>query len=97
MKLGIITQTNNKGQMVIPSEFRKALGITMNVPLNLTLRDKGIFVHPIISITGLNDSENSYSILLARTKGTWAEDKSKPKRHHRNLELVASKKRKHAW
>lgn len=97
MKLGIITRTNNKGQLVIPQEFRKTLGITARVPLNLTIRDNGMFMHPVVNVIGTTDTEDSYSQILARTKGAWSSTSYPSTAKKRQLELAASKRRKQAW
>jgi AbrB family looped-hinge helix DNA binding protein len=51
-----ITRLSKKGQLVIPKQFRKALGITEDTDLSVTLSgDGGIVVRPV-RITPITDS-----------------------------------------
>lgn len=98
MKVGTITTSNQKGQIVIPKELRSALGIDASVPLNLIMRGKGIYIYPIAEVVSIAESENSYPKVLEKTKGKWrSEDWEALRRKKRKLELSASKKRKQEW
>ena len=98
MKVGTITKTNNKGQIVIPKEMRDDLGIGLNMPLNLIPRGGGLCIYPIKEVVGNLESENSYSEILAKTQGTWANDNwDKTRIKRRKIELKASQLRKKAW
>ena len=50
MKLGVITKPNEKGQIVIPKEMRKLLGISVNDLLHLFVRGGGLFIQPISDV-----------------------------------------------
>lgn len=101
MKVGIITQTNQKGQVVIPKEFRKELGITEEVPLRITKRGHGIYIHPIAGVyEAVENDRQSYLAVLKRTQGTWGQetrgDKARAARRQK-FGLQASQRRKQAW
>ena len=95
MKVGIYTKPNQKGQIVIPKEFRKALGIDDQVLLHLVMRGNGIYLYPVVEVTGLAKSEDAYVKLLEKTQGTWG--KGGRVGNKRKLELAASRRRKQAW
>jgi len=74
MKIGTITKTNQKGQIVIPKAMREELGIDANVPLNLALKDDGIYIYPVDAVFAIKKGEGSYLDILAKTQGTWAKE-----------------------
>lgn len=99
MKVGIITQSNKKGQIVIPIEIRKSLGINSSIPLKIVLRGNGIYIYPIGEVIPAIETENSYPKILEKTRGAWAiEKKGNLKEHQkRKLEVSASKRRRREW
>ena len=98
MKVGSILIPNVKGQIVIPKEIRDALGINTNVPLNLVIRGKGIYLYPIEELITQAEVEGSYLKLLEKTEGTWVdEDWKKLKEKREKIELLASDRRKRIW
>lgn len=98
MNVGVVTRPNEKGQIVIPKEFRDNLGIDANVLLNLIMRGRGIYVYPISEVVTTIDAESSYLNVLEKTKGTWQKENwSKLRNKRKKLELAASKKRKQEW
>ena len=98
MKIGIITKTNQKGQIVIPKAMRGKLGIDAEVSLNLAIKDNGIYIHPVDAFFARGTEENSYLDILEKTQGTWAkEDWASLEKKRRKTELIASRKRKQEW
>lgn len=97
MKIGIITKANPKGQVVIPKEYREALGMKTDTPLHLTVRGKGLYVQPIREVIIGEESESTYPAVLERTKGKWGKEAEGKGRRQRALELKASHRRKHEW
>lgn len=98
MKIGTIIKPNQKGQVVIPKEFRDELGINSDVALNLILRGGGIYIYPVEEVIGAVEEENSYLKILEKTKGTWKdEDWENLRSKKRKIELSASKRRKQKW
>lgn len=98
MKTGIITKPNQKGQIVIPKEYRDVLEIDSNRFLNLIIRGKGIYIYPITEVITKADQENSYLTILQKNKGSWQEKEwNKISQKRRKIELSASKKRKQVW
>ena len=95
MKLGYFTTTNQKGQVVIPKKIRNELKISANSPLHLIVKGNGIYMHPVKEIINQTGQENSYFAILKKTEGAWGKDADK--NLSKNIELLASKKRKLAW
>jgi AbrB family looped-hinge helix DNA binding protein len=89
------SNSNVKGQVVLPSSMRKKLGITSSVPLAIELKSDSIIIRPVQGVLTSNVNEKSYIEILKKTKGTWkVKDNRKSKR---KKELKASKKRREAW
>lgn len=98
MNVGIIAKPNQKGQIVIPKEYREALGIDVGVLLNLIMRGGGIYIYPISEVVGATELEGSYLKVLEKTKGKWIEkDWVKSRGKRKKLELSASRKRRQQW
>jgi len=98
MKIGIITKTNQKGQLVIPKKFRDALNINPNVSLQIILREHGIHVYPVEQVVTKGGQENIYPKILEKTQGTWSKENwQTTRKKRRKVEINASKKRKQQW
>lgn len=96
MKLVNIVETNQKGQVVIPKNFRDQLGIDPGDSLEITLFDNHLCLAPVTEVITKHSQESSLADLLTKTQGTWgtAHQQADQKR---KLELKASDKRKKAW
>lgn len=98
MKVGKISQTNSKGQVVIPKSIRDELGITAGVPLNIVQRGMGVYIFPIKDVVSAAEEEPTYVEILEKTKGSWAgDDWTQVRKERKETELEASKKRKEQW
>lgn len=100
MKNITITTVNTKGQLVIPKDIRKALGISPHVPLQVTLRGQGITIYPIDEVVTRVDHENTLLKILEATHGAWGsetQDEKKKEKARRKKEFAASKRRKASW
>lgn len=97
MKIYTITQTNQKGQIVIPQKIRKELNIDASVPLHIVQRGKGVYIYPIREIITETGHETPYLKVLEKTRGAWKKSKKANEQKKRALELTASKKRKEVW
>lgn len=98
MNIGIISQTNEKGQIVIPKKIRDALGINKNVPLNIIQKDRGIYIHAVEIIQSQEEKNKAFLKILEKTQGTWAgDDWPETEKRRRKIELKASRRRKNAW
>ena len=64
MNLGVITQTNDKGQLVVPKSYRDALGINPDIPLQILLKPDGFYVRMIENIITKNTGSDLYLQLL---------------------------------
>ena len=97
MKIYTITQTNQKGQIVIPQKIRKELNIDASVPHHIVQRGKGVYIYPIREIITETGHETPYLKVLEKTRGAWKKSKKANEQKKRALELTASKKRKEVW
>ncbi|MEK7504429.1 MAG: AbrB/MazE/SpoVT family DNA-binding domain-containing protein [Patescibacteria group bacterium] len=98
MNLGIITQTNDKGQMVIPKSYRDTLGINPDVPLQLLLKTDGFYVRMVENVITKNAGSDLYLQLLDNTAGAWADDNWDNTQNQRKIiEKKASQTRKKIW
>ena len=64
MNIGIITKPNQKGQIVIPQQYRQALDINQNIWLNLVLKKNRITIYPIKELIAPVKSEDNYYYIL---------------------------------
>ncbi|HVC36567.1 MAG TPA: AbrB/MazE/SpoVT family DNA-binding domain-containing protein [Candidatus Dormibacteraeota bacterium] len=93
-----LTNTNDKGQIVIPKEIRDSLAINSKVTLSVTQTGNGIYIYPVEDFIIKTTGESSYSHLLAKTKGTWDnEDWDSTRAQKSKAELSASQDRKSSW
>ena len=98
MKVGTVTKTNNKGQIVIPQKMRDELNIDSESLLNIVLRGGALYIYPIDEVIPRVSSDNSYFEILKKTKGAWGKgDWVKTEKSREKIELEASKKRKSSW
>ena len=97
MKLGIITRPNEKGQIVIPKEMRRVLGIGAKDSLHLFVRGGGLFIQPISDVVPKIGNADNYLRVLERTRGAWGKAKKIGEKQKRTVELAASQTRKKAW
>lgn len=98
MNVGFITKPNQKGQIVIPKEYRDKLNIGAHSTLNIVLRGQVIQLYPVNKVIADVEREDSYVEILKKTQGAWADenwDTLTAKR--RQLELKAARQRKKAW
>jgi len=98
MNLGIISQSNTKGQVVIPKKYRDELGLDEDTLLQITLQGNGVYIAPLENVPSSADSRKLFIEILKKTAGAWTNDgwiKTVIKR--KKLELKASQKRKSAW
>jgi len=98
MKIGYLVQPNLKGQIVIPHQIRKKLGISAQTTLNLLIVGKGMYCYPVEEVITKVEKESSYLDLLKLTAGAWAGDSwQKQRERKRKIELKASQRRKKQW
>ena len=98
MNLGIISQPNAKGQVVIPKKYRDELGLDEDTLLQITLQGNGVYIAPLENVSGSADSRKLFAEILKKTAGAWANDSwVKTAVQRKKLELAASKKRKTSW
>lgn len=96
MKVGKLVNTNSKGQIVIPQEYRNLLGITPDVLLNITPKLDGIFIQLVEKVLPKTDSDDLYLEVLRSTRGAWGAVSANSVKK-RKKELGASSSRKKKW
>jgi len=99
MKIQTIVRPNQKGQMVIPKEVRKQLGIDADSQLHLTVTGSSFVITPLTDQNFPHIlSKKTYAEVLAQTKGAWANDDwSRTEQTREKLELAAARQRKKTW
>lgn len=89
----VIARTNVKGQFVLPISMRKALSITPDTNLHISLEDKVITITPLPS-KPISTKKSLYEILKS-TQGAWAGDNwPETEKKQRRIEIAAAKKLK---
>ncbi len=96
MKVGKLINTNGKGQIVIPQEYRNLLGITPDVLLNVTPKLNGIFIQLVEKVLPKTDSDDLYLEVLKSTRGAWGAVSTNTAKK-RKIELSVSTSRKKKW
>lgn len=100
MNVGTFTTPTARGQIVIPADYRKALGITSDTMLSLRLIGGGIYVQPMtLSPTTVFD-DGTFLDFLKKNRGFMAGDMNfTPARlaQKRKKELARIKEKKNLW
>lgn len=86
-------KTNSKGEIKIPIEFRKFLGINPKISIKMIIQGRGLLIYPVIPRV---KKENFYLKVFSKTKGTWTGEIGQSN-NKKKIELIASKNRKLAW
>ena len=97
MKIGIITQPNEKGQIVIPKNIRDNIGIDSRTILNMVVMGNSLHIYPVNRVVTFSETENTYEKVLLRTQGKWGVVRDKANKKYKLLELKASVRRKKPW
>lgn len=100
MNVGTYVQPTDRGQIVIPADYREKLGITKNTLLFIQLYSESINIQPVIPIVAAPGSNEIYLDFLAKNRGAWGPETSEEKRlakKRRAMELERSGKLKNAW
>lgn len=96
MNIGVFTNANSKGQVVIPKAMRDKLRINEKVTLNIRVANNAIHIYPVSNVNLYSNEDGSYLKLLEKTKGKWGRGLEK-NNARQDLEIKASKNRKKAW
>lgn len=96
MKIGKLSNTNSKGQFVIPQEYREMFNITPQVTLNISPKYNGLLIEPIKDVVSSVKVDDVYEDVLLSTKGTWGKVSTNDN-DKRKLELESSQRRKTKW
>jgi len=98
----VYTTTNTKGQLVIPSKFRKLLGITPKTTLRLKVVNDQVVVHPLPPEPEDTPkmSKDEYLKYIKKIQGSWGPETEAEKKHRLQQEQVDIKaviESKNAW
>ena len=94
----VISNTNSKGQIVIPKKFRDKLNINEKVPLTIQLKEDGVTIKPLRKSVTSEENRKLTIEILKSTAGAWAGDNwPETEKRRRKIELAASRRRKKAW
>lgn len=96
----VLSNTNKKGQIVLPKEYRDAVGITESTPLTFQLAGRGILVLPVTTILTGNYSQETTHEILRRTQGGWgkpSEEEIKKQKQLDKAERENAELTKHSW
>lgn len=100
MNIGTYVQPTDRGQIVIPADFREELGITKNTLLFIQLYGGSINIQPVIPIVAAPGSNEIYLDFLAKNRGAWGSETPEEKRLAKKwkvMEFARSEKLKNAW
>lgn len=92
----VIARTNAKGQFVLPVAMRKALGITPDTNLHISLEDKVITISPLPP-KPIQTKKTLYEILKSTQGALAGDDWSKTEVKQRKIEIKAAKELRSAW
>lgn len=100
MNVGTITTPTNRGQIVIPADFRETLRISDKTVLSLKIIGGGIFIQPMVVIPVSVADDGAYLKFLREHRGFMASDEAFSPgalKARRKLELARAKRLKKAW
>lgn len=100
MNLPLFTQTNNKGQVVIPKSIRKKLDITQGTLLEIVVRAQGLYLYPVKTQRKNIAVHEPFLQLLKKTAGVWGNTTPNEEKRYQlqhQLEMVAAKRRQQSW
>jgi AbrB family looped-hinge helix DNA binding protein len=92
------TNTNSKGQLVIPKAIREALNIDSDSLLKVEKQGQGVYIQPVAEAVPKLKMESIYEQVLQETKGSWqGDDWPQTKQERVKIEHRVSEHRKQAW
>lgn len=92
----IIARTNTKGQFVLPVAMRKALGITPETNLHISLEDKVITISPL-PLKPIQTKKTLYEILKSTQGALAGDDWPESEEKKRKVEIKAAKELRNSW
>ena len=92
----VIARTNVKGQFVLPIAMRKALGITPETHLHVSLEDKVITITPL-SHKPVKTKKSLYEILKSTQGALVGDNWPETEARQRKIEIKAAKELREAW
>lgn len=106
MKVGKVIKANEKGQIVIPKEYRDRFGIRSDVSLHIVPQKGGLLLYPIVDVVPDLEEQtfdrDRFLKILDETRGAWAETEDweewgRREKAQRKLELKATRRGKKKW
>lgn len=67
----MVAKVNTKGQMVLPNDYRKKLGIKANSQVEVRLNNNYISISPIKGVISAVSEEDTYASILKDSQGKW--------------------------
>ncbi|PIR42625.1 hypothetical protein COV25_02035 [candidate division WWE3 bacterium CG10_big_fil_rev_8_21_14_0_10_35_32] len=89
-----VAKVNTKGQLVLPSTYRKKLKILPESQVEIRLDSTSMSISPIVGVLSFLSEENSYTSVLRDSQGSWGKEFST--KIKRDLEKTISKRIKDA-
>ena len=89
-----VAKVNTKGQLVLPSTYRKKLKILPESQVEIRLDSTSMSISPIVGVLSFLSEENSYTSVLRDSQGSWGKESST--KIKRDLEKTISKRIKDA-
>lgn len=101
MNVGNFTQIGAKGQIVIPAEIRKAMGVAPNDPVNITLAGNGAYIQPVAFYPkNLATDDAVFLEFLKRYRGIWGPETTEEKRRRmagKRREIKRARQMSRTW
>jgi len=95
-----LVQPNKKGQIVIPSEYRKKFGISENTTLNVYPMGQKIIIETFIQKPHASFTANDYIKFVSQSKGAFknkAKSEIAKEKKLKKAEIAKANKNKQPW
>lgn len=79
MDVGVITQVNTKGQIVIPKKYRELLNLNEGSYVNIFPTNRGIFIEPLNHQSNVSKSKEEFLKILEDSAGSWGSETEEEK------------------
>lgn len=100
MNIGTTTTPTDRGQIVIPADYREILGINSQTVLSLKLMGGGIYIQPMTLVPNTTLDDSAFLEFLKEHRGFMAGDENfnpVALKTRRKLEIARAKRLKRLW
>jgi len=87
-----VAKVNTKGQLVLPSTYRKKLKILPESQVEIRLDSTSMSISPIVGVLSSLTEENSYTSVLKDSQGSWGKKSSATIEKDKDIEKTISKR-----